>query len=453
MNKEKTRKIVLISIIAAGLLLFVAIIAVAISFFMDKNNKPSKETTQLESSIEENSSNNVADKETTKGEELEEDLTSEENVTDIPTTEEATSTEAVTEKATEPPTVQQPVVEEPMKFSVVDGVLYQSNSKKTEKVESGLYSYEISTNKTAIYYNIKGEDAYYIRIIGQDKVKIDIGNIYSMLRLYDTGEAYFLGETIYTNEIYWCRTPIYYFNGKKSVLLTDKAPCGQMSSVPTTKVALETPIIMFEEIVNLQTGEVDDFVLAFKDKIQDVDLSDAGGIWTGNIVIQDQGKKIWYSKYENDIKYLYEVKIINGKCEPAKLLDYNLGYVTVDPVNCFGKSLDFFGEDVVYYKNCKTLYEPDFSPSCTRYSVVDSADMYISGKYVDENVYVQSVSVKGNSLFYYTDYNVETWSGTLKKYSNGKIKILAKAVDYYQFLDNGKLEITYVDGRTEVIAH
>ena len=48
MNKEKTRKIVLISIIAAGLLLFVAIIAVAISFFMDKNNKPSKETTQLE---------------------------------------------------------------------------------------------------------------------------------------------------------------------------------------------------------------------------------------------------------------------------------------------------------------------------------------------------------------------------------------------------------------------
>ena len=240
-----------------------------------------------------------------------ESITTEELTTEKLTIKEPISEEVTTEASIEAPT-KQPVIqipiEETMTFSVVDGVLYQSNSKKTEAVEFGLSSYTLSPNEKAILYRSEDGGNQYIRVEGQDRVEIDLGSEYggSLLRLYDTGEAYFLGETIYTDDIYWCRTPIYYFDGKELKVVTDRAPCGQMSSTPTTLVADNAPVIMFEQLKSLDTGEIDYVVLAIRDEIQEIDLSDAGYIWGGGYEIHDYGKKIWYT-YESNDTYRYGI--------------------------------------------------------------------------------------------------------------------------------------------------
>ena len=467
MNNEKQKKIILISIIAAGIVLLAAIIAVTISLLGDKNKDSQKETTKHIENIttvetkEEATTEKSSTKETTTEELTTEKPTTEEPSTEPPTTEEPT-TQAPTEPPTQAPTEQPsqaptlpPIVEELMEFSVVDGVLYQSNSKKSEIVDEGISYYELSPKNNAIYYRDGDTGNEYIRTVGQEKVDIDLGSEYggSLLSVYDTGEAYFLGETIYTNEDYWCRTPIYYFDGKELKLVTDRAPAGQMSSTPTTKTATNVPIILFEQFTNLDTCEVDYFVMAYKDKVQEVEFGDNIRLWTGSITIQEEGKKIWYTKVENNSTNLYEVANKAGKFENPKLIDSNLYSVCVDYINGFGITISTFGEDVMYFKNGKSIYNPAMDNSNSNYNVVDSVDLYIGGKLVDTNVYAQSTIIKNDILFYKTDFDLEKWASVLNTYSNGIVKTLAYGVKSYYFPSDGVIEITYLNGETSTMTY
>ena len=451
MNKQK--KIILISIITAGIILLTAIIAVTISLLGDKSKDSSKETTK-QAIKEEVTTEKLTDEEVTT-EVPTEEATTEEPATEAPTeeatTEEPTEaptevpTEAPTEAPTLPPIVEIP--EEPMEFSVVDGVLYQSNSQKTELVEGGIRTYYFSPNNKAIWYELENSDVEYIRVVGQEKVEVNYESDYgNPLAFYDTGEAYFLGKTYYDNQNYWCRTTIYYFDGKELKVLTDRAPAGEVSAQPKTKVSENAPVIIFEQYKSIDSYEIDEFVIAFGDKVQNLDLSDAA-----QYIIHEQGKKIWYVKRANDITSVYEIDINADGFGQEKLIDSNIASVYSDWINGFYSFIQSYGDDVIYFKNSITLYEPDFNNPNVRYVVVESADMYISGKLVDTDVYSDSVWNRNGVLFYYTDYDVDKWAGVLNVYTNGNVKTLAIGVKDYTILDNGKVEITNLNGEVSVI--
>ena len=477
MKNEKKKKIFFIVIIAAIILIIAIVICITVFALKNtdkENNEPTcKETISFVEKLtteelttaekitdittenvttEELTTEEARTEDTTTDEAITEDTTTEEGATEETTAEEVTREEPTTQESTTERPTQPPVQEEPMRFSVEDGVLYQYNSKKKDVVESGLsrWGYELSPNRKAVYYTIEENNKKFIRIMGKERVEIQLEDAYWILAaLYDTGEAYISGETKYDSPIQWCRTPIYYFDGNQIHVVTDRAPSGEVSAQPTTIAAKNTPILIFQQYESNDSDVVNDYEIAIKGEVNYIDLKDAY-----DFTFTDNGNKMWYRIYgdyvydEEKNSYvitgsdLYEIKINSGKISQPRLVDTDTSSVKAefDP-SVFSRGFVCLGEDLVYFKNAITLVDVEYSADGNYVKPIQTADMYIDGRLIDTDVVPNNAIYISDKMYYFTDWDVENGCGILTQYSNGVITQLATGVNSFHVLENGDVKI------------
>ena len=308
------------------------------------------------------------------------------------------------------------------------------------------WGYTLSPNAKAIYYRTDEDAKYFIRVIGKERAEIVLEDEYfQFYNLCDTGESYILGSPIYdTRGLYWCRTPIYYFNGSSIQVLTDRTPCGEMSYMPMVYYANNAPVIMFKQLKNIDSAEVEGFFIAVKNKIHY--FGTEGRLY----VFNDSGDRLWYIETHGEYTYngttggydfsgnheLYEVRITSEKLEPARLVDGDVSLIDLgfEPNGFETGYYSCFGNDLVYFKNSITLVEREWD----KVKPIQSADMYIDGKLIDTDVVPTEVIYRKDKMCYITDWNVENESGTLTIYSNGAVKTIASKVNSFTE-DNNKI--------------
>lgn len=271
-----------------------------------------------------------------------------------------------------------------------DDTLYQLDSGKDKvKLDSDVdYIRAVSDDcKTVIYQK---EDTLYLKQDGKEKVKI-ASDIYSVVRAYDTGAAYYTKED---DDEY----TLYYFDGKDSEELTDE--CDGISAVSS-----ETPVLVYKDV-----DEV--YWLASAGKITELDAEEPTGF-----TFSDDGKSVWYvdEPDRNNEGELYLVTVSNGTAKKAEKQDE-----------------DVYASFVGYTDGGHLIYCKDVKDG--------EGELYVDGKKADDDVLLQSVQEsESGALLYYTDYNSSKGYGTLKQYSGGKSVKVADDVSQPTYLPNGSI--------------
>lgn len=271
-----------------------------------------------------------------------------------------------------------------------DELWYKELGKDKEKLDDVISKvYYVNTDLNTVYY--KKYNTLYKKEVGKDPVKIDEGiNIYC-ISAYDSGEMYYV---TYENNV----DMLWYFDGENSVNISKRM--GKSFFAAKEKAAMVIPL----------SGK---WSLLVGDKVTPID---------GNIEfarISDDGKTVYYiASKENSCGDLYKIKISGDRVSEPVLYDTDI---------VFG--MQFLDDDdmFVYYKEEITDGE---------YSLA----LYYNGERMGSNVYRGNLKYdeETDKLYYISDWNDETNSGTLKVY-NGKIKTISEGVYRFDLSLDGKV--------------
>ncbi|MGN0546743.1 MAG: hypothetical protein ACI4I3_05370 [Acutalibacteraceae bacterium] len=133
-----------------------------------------------------------------------------------------------------------------------------------------------------------------------------------------------------------------------------------------------------------------------------------------NFVIADTSDTVYYiDKYDEEKKTgeLRIVKIADGAVVSNELYDSDVSEAQL-----------VHGKDIIYLKDAK-----------------DDGDLYYNKQLIEYDVNRYYVPEDGNCIFYYTEYDKESYTGTLNIYSDGEKKKIAENASDAHFLENGNV--------------
>lgn len=276
------------------------------------------------------------------------------------------------------------------------GALYELDSgREPEQLDSNVAIRFVSDDcKTVVYLK---RDSLYLRQSGKDPTEID-DDVYDTLRVYDTGEAYYLKED--RNELILC-----YFDGKKTCTeLIDEFDVYNYYMVSASDGA---PALVYRD-------DDDTYSLVVGGgKPRELNTEDPGGF-----TVSTDGRSVWYvdeldKHYEGD---LYKIPVSNGTVGKAEQVDDNVYAGSVRYTS---------GGHLVYFKKVKD----------------GKGELWVDGKKADNDVYLNYGMQESDSgaLLYYVDYDASKGHGTLKQYSGGKDTLVADDVYDFFVLPNGSV--------------
>lgn len=237
------------------------------------------------------------------------------------------------------------------------------------------------------------EDDLYQYTFGKKTTKIS-GDVLRVVHVYDSGEMFYLKEGDKSGEY-----EIYYYNGKKEVLLYEDV-------VGVESSAAERPVVAF----TVRDGDKYEVYVAVKDTVSKLDADEPG-----------------YFRLTADGKTMYFLDDIDEDSREGDLYRALIGSTVRKPT--------LYDEDVATY----TLSLADDKP--IYYKDMDddySGDLYRDGKFVDREVRSNfSYSEESGELVYRTDYEDGTY--TLNTYNGKKSTTIAKDVSDHSILPNGNV--------------
>ena len=269
------------------------------------------------------------------------------------------------------------------------------SGKDKVKLASGVSLQYVSDDcKTIVYMK---DDTLYLNQGAKDKDTKIASDVYGTVRVYDTGEVYYVTED--DNELTLC-----YFDGKKT----------------------STELIEEFDYWNDYTVSSHDSaaMLVYQDNDDEYQLVVGGGKpkalkaeEPSSFTFSKDGKSIWYvdepdKNYEGD---LYKVTISNGAIKSTDEVDGEVyaSYVVYTP-----------GGHLVYFKDVKN----------------SEGELWVDGKKADDDVALSSLQEsESGALLYFVDYNFNKGYGTLKQYSGGKAAQIADDVYSFAVLPNGSV--------------
>ncbi len=380
-----------------------------------------------------------------------------------------------------------------------DGLYFKNGNKAEQKLSNDITRIEgVTKDYKAVYY-IKGDNLYK-HVVGKDRVKI-ASNVDNVLKIYDSGELYYtksasnelslwdfiiddmkaiddaMAELVkpeypeYSNydsiDDYFVAVEEYnvafreyldsmnayyekearddlrdrlkneivskvgnslcYYDGKNETVLTDKF------SSTTVDVAQDKAVIAYSEV---KESEFEKVMLSEIDSIYDVKdkVLEALGVEGENyvavkgnaqgfnndkvtsIIVNNEGTAIYYFENldkDNNSADLYTAPVKKNGLGKAKLYDSEV-YIY---------SLSVYGDKVIYYKDYQN----------------NLGDLYMNKKKVDFDVVIARYFEKADKLIYITDLDNKENTYTLKVYHKGKGQTVYEEVSNFTLTNDGKI--------------
>lgn len=380
-----------------------------------------------------------------------------------------------------------------------NGNLYQSNLKESEKIASDVSEWYVSDNGKNVAW-LDDEGTGYFAPVGKDKIKIDsdmefahvsedcktawykkddnlyskkmkkdkvkiASDVYSVEKVYDSGEIYFLKADETDDGDYYSRTEyeLCYYTGKKVVSLAEDVTYN-VSTAEDKAVAVYQ---VYEESDDRR--ELGDAYVAVGKKTSKIKLNDVNSFG-----ISEDGKLVWVlddvSDSEGD---LYKVKISGKKAKsPTKLsedvyytyinfVDDKVAYFTdVDMNNDSDEDDSEYIDDDYYYDDDDYSYDDDdydydyddddydydyddddYDYDYYGYSSPTKGTLNLDKKKVDDDVKLTWLyyNEQAKATFYYTDYDSDENCGTLNRVKGTKGVKIADDVYSYTVAPSGKI--------------
>lgn len=372
--------------------------------------------------------------------------------------------------------------------------VYNSKSKENEKIASNIDFVEyVSDDLSVIYY--EKEEGLYKQVIGEDDYTKIASDVYHVEHIYDSGEIYYTKENVVeVNLVDWVLDDVadvdaamtepecpdypswwdydteeayeaaeeqynisyeayeaaldayrakverdmlrdslqestfeeseyilYYYNGQESVVVSDALYKSYLvnavnspeivygkynqAEVPKVKLSEISSAFEIEDLVRAALYSSIEYCLAVCDQTSVVEQTEAQ-----EFCFTDEGNAIYFLDDISDEGHgdLYKASIADKHVQKPELIDNDVDRVIVA------------GNALLYYKNCD--------------DEKDRGDLWIDGKEVDYDVNYYNVFLIDSTIYYYSDWNSETYYGTLKMYVNGKtVKI---EDDVYSWIEN-----------------
>lgn len=256
----------------------------------------------------------------------------------------------------------------------------------------------------------------YMEKLDRDYIREELE--YTTIELYDYSLYYYNGEEskeICSNVAYEDYFS-YYGASDAAVIMFGVFSSSEVKKVDVADVydIWEVESLVYEALY----GEYE-YKIAVKDSVTDLDL-DMDKV--SRFRINPNGTTIYYlDDMTSDWEYgdLYTIKIGKDGPEAPELYDSDVSYYTG------------LGEDTIAY--FKDVNEEDIG------------DLYVNKKSVDYEVYIYSVTYHSetNTIYYGTDWNVDSETATLKYYKDDKpVKVADDIHDFY-LLDDGRVLYLY----------
>ena len=356
-----------------------------------------------------------------------------------------------------------------------EGNVYVLTIGKDEpvKVASNIESLNfVFEDLSAVFYTKEG--AMYLQKVGkEDRIKVD-EEVYRTVETYDSGKMYYIKRVVTeeslmnfvdddmaasdaTMEGYsyekqrrdnmrenlkeqtfeFTKYSLYFFDGKESKLVAEELSDSYAYEVCSDKEMLVASIVEATTLPKFKLSELDyasdvysklneyldgrtkEYYLAVEAELHQLDA--AGD----NLIFAPDGAAIYYL---DDVVYneetdqstgdLYEIIIKKGKPEAAKAYDEDVST----------RYLRFLDEDLVYFKNMTSS---------------NSGDLYVNGKEVDYDVRTSGIQNTDMGLLYFSEWDAEHSSGTLKLFKKGKKTVVANDVSDYIITEEGELVYLY----------
>ena len=282
------------------------------------------------------------------------------------------------------------------------GSLYKKiKGKEIEKICDLVTDVYTAPDMTRVYYLSKGN--LYTKTDSRDQELIGsaVDKIY---QFYDTNEMYYRKKS--KEQVAGETYELYYCDGKKETMLTNKLVYNQDGSKAFTSIAKDKPVAVY--------GTEENVYITQRDKISTLDHNDVQ-----NIVISDDGSLFYYldSPFSG---ILYKVQITDKEKQTSVEFDTE--------VNSIGSLLS--GNQILYYKK---EYTRDASSE-------PKLDMYVSKQMIGENVLQYSYfefDPDLKKLYFYTiDENQDL---TLNVSDGRNVKKVAEKIILYEPLDRNRL--------------
>ncbi len=380
-----------------------------------------------------------------------------------------------------------------------EGILYRYDGDKAESVGEGVLNFSISKDGKTIIY-VDGEsnicsyksgkskklvkdisvleyisedfkEIYYTKNsnlyrkeIGKDAKKI-ASKIVSVVKIYETGEIYYLKETESKNllkdyveddlkksssdvkkslkdavaETYLY--DLFFYNGK------DGKSVAKNVQQEEIKIASERPVVLFKscDLSNMKkvklskissVWEVEEKILehiSMNSKYQVAVEKKVTSIKQKNIansLLSESGDVLYFvadiademiNSYEA-IGNLYKMSISGSKAKDAKKYASDI----------YAKEIGIVGDtDVLYYK------------SVSEVNYIMQGDLYVNKKKSDENVKVGSAvcfkDADAKAVYFLTDWEYQESMGTLKRVKGGKVSEIKKAAHSFYAMEKGEV--------------
>ncbi len=305
--------------------------------------------------------------------------------------------------------------------------LYLYDGKETVRLETDVSYANVSNDLSVVYYQ-KNNDLYSQS--GTNSSKIIAEDISQIIAVYESGEVYYAKND--KQDEGWRVKPmsVYYYDGKKSLLVAEKIS----SALP---ISPDTPILAYsiDAAYNANFVPQQDDLLSYYIAVKDNSSSVDG--WY-DFVTSPDGKSIYYLEKERDDDAfveqqaehdLYKIDVLGNKIGEPKLYDTDVSLYS-------GIHIEEDGT-VWYFKDYTFGY----------------ATLYKDKKKIESNVDPLSTSYCSDSktLAYYVDQNTDVQgytSGTLYFSLNGKMPVkVAEDVYHFQFTPDGQM--LYLKDRSE----
>jgi len=235
---------------------------------------------------------------------------------------------------------------------------------------------------------------------------------------------------------------LYYYNGKESVVVTDAMARSYADNESYEKAVLVVATAEAGVANTVKMSELDNYsIYSVMNKLGDTEnVEGTKNLVIGsaisaieqkagaNFTLADDGSVLYFLDEIDEEKAtgdLYKIAISKGAAGAREKLDSDV----------YGDWISIaWGTSVTYFKNRTAVKSGDEGISYYK------GDLYVDGKEVDFDVYMNSVDADDKKVIRYrTDYNAEKKTGTLKQYKDGKAVKIADDVFSYVVQPNGDL--------------
>ena len=312
----------------------------------------------------------------------------------------------------------------------------------------------VSKDYSTVYYSRKSEEKgleLFKRSDGEEEELI-ASDIDRLLKVYDTGDAYYLTkeDDEYEDYVY----SLFYYDGKTSTLLSNRY-CSKNSSVV---FAAETPIAVYQEYNdNEYSDNLIDTCVAVKEKSSVISGAEDAVLFSVN----DSGTTVFYidldeeeydedddeNKKEINTGTVYRVSVADGNVTKPETYDNNV-CITGSLYKDFG----FFIDDntFAYYKNYVSSGQNEFyinkikvDDNVTASHDVLSEALALAFRELGFSYMGNKNNYYVNGVFYYaTVTDKENLTISLKAFDGKNITEISKDIGYFTVYPEGRVVYT-----------